>query len=203
MIEYLSRPATSRLMKKILRETYPGIQFKIRTTISSICIESTDGPSTHELYKLFPHFCLKSGTYQREGNDQYENSGFMFYEKLVHRFTFMYAIRHLSREVEEIAFPQMPPGLLARRVPDGGFYEFSNFQDPHTFNDVVDSVLDKRRIRQYSPTLSLLDIVPDVNMYEEVLATQVARKLATQERVDLARLLWAEKVSRPASTSRI
>jgi hypothetical protein len=203
MIEYLSRPATSRLMKKILRETYPGIQFKIRTTASSICIESTDGPSTRELYKLFPHFCLKSGTYRREGNDQYENSGFMLNEKLVHRFTYMYAIRHVTKEVEEIAFPLLPPGLLLRRVPDGDFFGFSNLQDPLTFDEVVDSVLDKRRIRQYSPTLSLLDIVPDVNMYEVVLATQVARKLASQERADLARLLSAEKVSRPASTSRI
>jgi hypothetical protein len=43
MVGYLTKSATTRLMKKILRESYPGIEFTVRAHKCGICIESTDG----------------------------------------------------------------------------------------------------------------------------------------------------------------
>lgn len=200
MEKHLTKSATSRLMRKILSESYPGINFTVRSYNSGLCVDSTDGPSSQELHEIFPCFC--SGPCSFQGMScQHKASYSMFEGCTVWRFFGFYVTRHLSKEVQEIAFPLMPDGLLARKGP-GGDDDWLKIKDKVIFDSVVDSVLATWRPRQYSPTLALVDIVPNANCHEEFAAKHAARMKAAEEQAEFARLLRSKR-PRQKSTARL
>lgn len=195
MVGYLTKSATTRLMKKILRESYPGIEFTVRAHKCGICIESTDGPAFPELHELFPRFCCGNCVFQGQPCG-HKVSYALFEGKIVWQFWGYSVTRKLSKEVENIAFPLMPDGLLARRRPDGEPYVWPTMKEEALFDSVVDPVLAKLRPRQYSPTLALVDVVPNADCHEEYAAKNTARKSAAQEREEIARHLRSRKPRR-------
>ena len=200
MEAHLSKSATSRLMKKILSESYPGINLTVRTYGSGICVDSTDGPSSQEVHEIFPCFCM--GPCSLNGQPCQQNVRYSMFEgSTVCRFFGFYVTRHLSKEVQEIAFPLMPDGLLARKGPGGGD-DWLKIKDKVIFDSVVDSVLATWRPRHYSPTLALVDIVPNANCHEEFAAKHAARMKAAEEQAEFARLLRSKRL-RQKSTARL
>lgn len=200
MITVLSKSATSRLMKKILSESYPGIRCTLRAYRGGICVDSVNGPSSQELHEIFPCFCVGICTFN--GQDcQRSALHSVFDGSIVRRVFGLFATRRLSKEVEEIAFPLLPDGLLERKGPNGDD-DLLNHTDRHIFDSVADSVLAKWRPRQYSPTLALVDIVPSLDCHEEIAAKHAARTKAAQEQAEFARLLRSPR-RRKKSTARL
>lgn len=200
MITILSKTATSRLMKKILSESYPGIRCTLRACRGGICVDSVNGPSSQELHEIFPCFCVGICSFNGQ-NCQHSALYSMFDGSIVKRVRRLFANRRLSKEVEEIAFPILPDGLLERMGPNGDD-GWLNQVDRRTFDSVADSVLAKWRPRQYSPTLALVDVVPSFDCHEEVAAKQAARMKAAQEQAEFARLLRSPR-RRQKSTPRL
>lgn len=61
---YMTRAQTSRLIKRILKESYPGVAFSLTTSHWTLNIHCTDGPGQDEVEELLGFF--KSGYF--EGN---------------------------------------------------------------------------------------------------------------------------------------
>lgn len=200
MITVLSRSATSRLMKKILSESYPGIRCTLRTYRGGICVDSVNGPSSQELHEIFPRFCV--GNCSFNGQDCQKGFSYPMFDGSIVKRTFgILATRRLSKEVEEITFPLLPDGLLERKGPMGDD-DWLNQIDRQIFDSVADSILAKWRPRHYSPTLALVDIVPSLDCHEEIAAKHAARMKAAQEQAEFARLMRSPR-RRQKSTPRL
>ena len=53
---YMNRAQTSRLVKRILKESYPGVAFSVTTSDWTLNIQSTDGPGRDEVVGLLGLF---------------------------------------------------------------------------------------------------------------------------------------------------
>ena len=56
MTDYISQVETNKLIRKVLRESFPGVKFSVRTRGGSANINWTNGPNTNQVERLVSAF---------------------------------------------------------------------------------------------------------------------------------------------------
>ncbi|MBK7657000.1 MAG: hypothetical protein IPJ18_20245 [Betaproteobacteria bacterium] len=109
---YMTRAQSSRLVKRILKESYPGVAFSVTTSDWTLNIHSTDGPGRDEVEDLLGVF--KSGyfdgmidTYIHEGSD------IAYAGQIVQRFQYVCVERTWTAPVTAQIEARLEPETLA------------------------------------------------------------------------------------------
>ena len=100
MTDYISQTETNKLIRKVLRESFPGVKFSVRTRGGSTNINWTDGPNANQVERLVSAF---EGSYF-DGMIDYQGSRFAMLDGREVRFMadFIFTNRHYSDDVERM-----------------------------------------------------------------------------------------------------
>ena len=98
MTDYISQTETNKLIRKVLRESFPGIRFSVRARGGSTNIDWTDGPNANQVERLVSTF---EGSYF-DGMIDYKGSRYAVLDgKEVHFMAdFIFTHRDCSPELE-------------------------------------------------------------------------------------------------------
>lgn len=100
MTDYISQVETNKLIRKVLRESFPGVKFSVRTRGGSANINWTNGPNTNQVERLVSAF---EGSYF-DGMIDYKGSRYAMLDgKEVHFMAdFIFTNRHYSNDLERM-----------------------------------------------------------------------------------------------------
>ena len=108
MTDYISQADTNKLIRKVLRESFPGVKFSVRTRGGSTNIGWTNGPNAKQVERLISAF---EGSYF-DGMIDYKGSRYATLDgREVHFMAdFIFTNRHYSDDLERM----MAARLIAR-----------------------------------------------------------------------------------------
>ena len=100
MTDYISQVETNKLIRKVLRESFPGVKFSVRTRGGFTNINWTNGPNTNQVERLVSAF---EGSYF-DGMIDYKGSRYAMLDgKEVHFMAdFIFTNRHYSDDLERM-----------------------------------------------------------------------------------------------------
>ncbi len=100
MTDYISQVETNKLIRKVLRESFPGVKFSVRTRGGSTNINWTNGPNTNQVERLVSAF---EGSYF-DGMIDYKGSRYAMLDgKEVHFMAdFIFTNRHYTDDLERM-----------------------------------------------------------------------------------------------------